>query len=62
MTVIANTPEPPYYAVIFTSLIRDGDKDSGIRSLMSASAGLKRIMALNALTIDLLIIDKKCLR
>lgn len=25
MTEIANTPEPPYYAVIFTSILNDGD-------------------------------------
>lgn len=25
MTTIANTPEPPYYAVIFTNLRTDGD-------------------------------------
>ena len=25
--LIANTPKPPYYAVVFTSLRTDGDKD-----------------------------------
>ena len=27
VSLIANTPEPPYYAVIFTSLRTQGDKD-----------------------------------
>ncbi|WP_370278743.1 antibiotic biosynthesis monooxygenase [Pontibacterium sp.] len=29
MTLIAETPEPPYYAVIFTSLRTDGDNGYG---------------------------------
>lgn len=29
MTFIADTPEPPYYAVIFTSLRTDGDNGYG---------------------------------
>jgi heme-degrading monooxygenase HmoA len=29
MSVIANTPRPPYYAVIFTSLRTEGDKGYG---------------------------------
>jgi len=29
MSVIANTPPPPYYAVIFTSLRTEGDKGYG---------------------------------
>jgi heme-degrading monooxygenase HmoA len=29
MGLIANTPKPPYYAVIFTSLRTDGDKGYG---------------------------------
>ncbi|KAA0013042.1 antibiotic biosynthesis monooxygenase [Billgrantia pellis] len=30
MTHIANTPEPPYYAVIFTSIRTDGDTGYGV--------------------------------
>ncbi|WP_104203839.1 antibiotic biosynthesis monooxygenase family protein [Billgrantia saliphila] len=30
MTRIANTPEPPYYAVIFTSIRTDGDAGYGV--------------------------------
>ncbi len=29
MNEIANTPSPPYYAVIFTSLRTDGDRGYG---------------------------------
>ncbi|MBZ0331164.1 antibiotic biosynthesis monooxygenase [Halomonas sp. ANAO-440] len=30
MTEIASTPQPPYYAVIFTSIRTDGDKGYGV--------------------------------
>ena len=32
MTEIANTPTPPYYAVIFTSFRTDGDNGYGVMS------------------------------
>jgi len=38
MSDIANTPEPPYYAVIFTSVRTEGD--SGYREMAGAMAEL----------------------
>jgi len=29
MSVIANTPKPPYFAVIFTSILKEGDNGYG---------------------------------
>lgn len=37
-TLIANTPEPPYYAVIFSSVRTDGD--NGYSEMASAMANL----------------------
>ncbi|SFX80100.1 antibiotic biosynthesis monooxygenase family protein [Marinospirillum alkaliphilum] len=40
MPLIANTPEPPYYAVIFTSLRTEGDKgyDAMSRKMVALAA------------------------